>query len=323
MHGSGVASPRPFSAGPPPSTPAPGMRPPGPNAGPPPGTPGFYPTGVGAPTMGRKRIIVCCDGTWLNSDNMLRNGELELPSNVTRITRAIKAKSADGIPQVVFYQQGVGATGGIAMRILGGITAKGLGENIREAYVFVANNYNPGDEIFCIGFSRGAFTARSLVGVMDAIGLLTKDGLANWGVIYQDVRHRYDKDFESAYPNIPFQNKPSVGDPRYAQELQRRGLTRLNIPVKAIGVFDTVGSLGIPRVPWLERLGLAPRARHEYRFYDTQLSDLVENAFQALALDEQRASFVPAVWEKRPTNRTNLRQGEFDSCDEVWSVWDD
>ena len=310
-----ATSQRPFSAGPPPGTPGPpsgGQRPTIPQSGPlPPHSAGAaqYPPGVGLPPPGRKRLIVCCDGTWLNSDHALRRGQLELPSNVTRISRAIKAQSSDGIAQVVYYLQGVGSEGGILTRVVGGATAKGLGENIREGYAFIANNYNPGDEIFLLGFSRGAFTARSIAGLMDGVGLLTKAGLASWGVIFEDAEHRYDPHYNSAYPNVPFPNKPSVNDPRYCAELSRRGLTRLHVPVKAVAVWDTVGSLGVPRVPWLEGLRLVPRALQSYKFYDTALSDLVENAFQALALDEQRAAFSPTLWEKKsPRNRTNLRQ---------------
>lgn len=86
-------------------------------------------------------------------------------------------------------------------------------------------------------------------------------------------------------------NKPSASDPRYAEELEKCDLTRLDIDIKAVGVFDTVGSLGIPRIPWLERLHLQTRSMKEYLFYDTNLNNRIQNAFQALALDEHRASF--------------------------------
>jgi len=90
---------------------------------------------------------------------------------------------------------------------------------------------------------------------------------------------------------------------------ERRGLTTLDINIKAIGVWETVGSLGVPRISWLgaasERLsaGLS-----DYSFYDTMLDDKIQNAFQALALDEKRASFQPCVWEKRDDGETNLVQ---------------
>jgi uncharacterized protein (DUF2235 family) len=90
--------------------------------------------------------------------------------------------------------------------------------------------------------------------------------------------------------------------------MERRGLTRLDIPIKVIGVWDTVGSLGTPRVGWLTKVGLQSSESKESAFYDTKLSNCIENAFQALALDEKRTAFSPAIWEKPEGNRTTLRQ---------------
>lgn len=183
-----------------------------------------------------------------------------------------------------------------------------MNQNVREAYAFIANNYERGDEIILIGFSRGAFTARTVAGLISGIGVLTKKGLSYLPEIYKDVLHRRDRRYRSKYPDVPFPNKPSANNPRYVEELQRRGLTKMNVPIKAVGVWDTVGSLGIPRVGILQNLGLQRDESREMAFYDTKLPDGLENAFQALALDETRNSFAPAVWEKPPGNRTRLRQ---------------
>ncbi|KAL8966136.1 MAG: hypothetical protein Q9183_003505, partial [Haloplaca sp. 2 TL-2023] len=236
------------------------------------------------------------------------NKKLPIPSNITRITHAIKAKSSDGIPQIVFYQGGVGTEGGIISKVIGGATGQGLSDNVREAYAFLANNYSNGDEIFLIGFSRGAFTARSVAGLIGGAGLLTKSGLPDLGEVYRDFQHRRDPDYEPAYPDVPFPRKPSANDPRYRETLEREGLTRLGIKVKVVGVFDTVGSLGIPRIGLLERFRLQSMSTKEFLFYDTNLDNHIENAYQALALDENRSAFRPAVWEKPPGNMTNLRQ---------------
>lgn len=276
----------------------------------------------------RKVLLTSRIGTWLDSsrtgsasDSFMNTvtsgkfsdvaGRIIPPSNITRLTRAIKSQSSSGIPQIVFYQAGVASVGTIGEKIVGGITGDGLAEYVRESYSFIANNYNEGDEIFLIGFSRGAFTARSIGGLIGNIGILTKAGLASFPVIYQDYAHRHDKRYKSPSPNIPFPNKPSAFDPSYARELSQRRLTTLNVPIKAIGVFDTVGSLGIPVFP---STGFFSRATEwfgdfsEYRFYDTALDDCVENAFQALALDERRESYSPTLWEKRQGNKTNLIQ---------------
>ncbi|KAK8192759.1 hypothetical protein M8818_007931 [Zalaria obscura] len=255
-----------------------------------------------------KRIVICSDGTWLNSDSGSLKSQLNIPSNVTRIARAIRPQSKDGISQIVYYHYGVGSQGGIVDRIYGGVTGDGLAEAVREQYSFIATNWEQGDEIFLFGFSRGAYTARATAGLISEIGLLTRDGLPYLAEIFRDVQHRHDADYHPKHPDIPFRNKPSELDPSYRKELQRRGLTRLGISIKAIGVWETVGSLGTPRIGWLEKVGIQSSATKRMGFYNTRLSDCIENAFQALALDERRSSFSPAVWEKMPGNQTRLRQ---------------
>lgn len=146
-------------------------------------------------------VTVCClcapcsltrltprTGTWLNSDGSLHDGQIAPPSNVTRITRAIPSVSADGIQQIVYYQAGVGSIGTAAGKAIGGISGWGLAEHVREAYTFIANNWSMGDEIFLIGFSRGAFTARSVGGLISQIGVMTKRGLHTFPVVYQASR---------------------------------------------------------------------------------------------------------------------------------------
>ncbi|MCJ1404248.1 hypothetical protein MMC11_007473 [Xylographa trunciseda] len=251
-----------------------------------------------------KRIILACDGTWLDADNGLHRGQLPIPSNVTRILRALKVESSDGIPQVAHYEAGVGSQGGLVSRTIGGATAEGISTNIRAGYDFISQNYVSGDEIFLLGFSRGAFTARSVAGLIDNVGVLTRAGLPYLDVIFKDFENRADPIYESSYPNVPFPNKPSSSNPQYRKELQRRKLSVLNVPIKAVAVWETVGSLGIPRIPWLEGIRLQSRAVKEYRFFDTSLSNCIGHAFQALALDERRAAFIPAIWEKSRTNKT-------------------
>ena len=259
------------------------------------------------PSRPSKRLILCEDGTWLNSDNGSLKGALAIPSNITRLSRAIKSVSADGIPQVVYYHYGIGAGNGVFDR-LQGFGGGGLNELIREGYQFVATNYTPGDEIFIFGFSRGAFTGRSIAGLIDQIGLLTNEGLPYLSEIFRDVRHMHDRGYQPKHPDEPFPDKPSAMDPEYTSELRRRGLTKVQIPIKVVGVFDTVGALGVPKIGWLTRLGLQSNSMRDLAFYDTALSDCIEYAFQALSLDERRYSFQPTLWEKMEGNTTTLRQ---------------
>ncbi|KAL2432670.1 hypothetical protein ABEF95_014355 [Exophiala dermatitidis] len=251
------------------------------------------------PEQPRKRIVVCCDGTWKDSD-----GDYQTPSNVTRIARAIAPVGVDTstggpdqptpIPQVVFYQNGVG-TGSNSLydKYIGGATGEGLAEHIREAYSFICLNYNAGDEIFLIGFSRGAFTARSISSLINAAGLLTAKGLEFFVQVFEDWEFQQKKDFKSKWPNLPFVgHKPPVTDPHYQRQLIQRGLTRPNVKVKCVAVWDTVGGLGIPMI------GLLPQPPStDFAFVDTRVESNIEYAFQALALDEHRRSFSPTVWD--------------------------
>ena len=259
------------------------------------------------PVRPSKRLILCEDGTWLNTDGSNEKGDLSIPSNITRLERAIKPISSDGIPQICYYHYGVGGSGGVFSRFAG-FNGAGIDEIIREGYEFICSNYTVGDEIFIFGFSRGAYTARSIAGLIDQIGVLTKDGLPYLAEIYKDVKYENDDSYRPKHPDLPFPNKPSASDPAYREQLQRRRLTILNAPIKVVGVFDTVGALGIPKIPLLTRIGLQSTTMKDYRFHDTALGNCIEFAFQALSLDERRASFTPCLWEKMEGNQTVLRQ---------------
>lgn len=172
----------------------------------------------------------------------LQDRKIPVHSNVTRISQAIQSLSSEGFPQVVYYQAGIGTKGTLLSRIIGGVTAEGLSENIRSGYSFLANNYNSGDEIFLFGFSRGgasplnphfflsfeglltvyvAYTVRSIAGLIGGIGLLTKAGLPFLAEVFTDYKNRWNSAYIPAYPKIPFPNKPLANDPDYAEELQR------------------------------------------------------------------------------------------------------
>jgi uncharacterized protein (DUF2235 family) len=224
-----------------------------------------------------KRLVVCCDGTW----NQWGQGH---PTNVVKTARAI-APSAPGatpgqtIPQIVFYDEGVG-TGNFIDRLRGGMFGYGLDSNIEDAYRFLVNNYEPGDEVYLFGFSRGAYTARSTAGLIRKCGLLKKRNGDRIGQALELYRRRDSsadaddaKSFRAAYSHP--EPAPLPGE-RYAFVLR----------IHFIGVWDTVGALGIPLpslqwIPWNNR----------YKFHDETLSSTVRNAFHAVSIDEQRGSF--------------------------------
>ncbi|KAF2217434.1 hypothetical protein CERZMDRAFT_80195 [Cercospora zeae-maydis SCOH1-5] len=271
-----------------------------------------------------KKLIVCCDGTWKNSDSGILNGtglswiwrgEEQVSTNVTKIARAIESVDSKGRQQIVLYQAGVGSEGNLIERTVGGALGLGLAANIREAYSFIANNHLPGDEIYLIGFSRGAFTARSVGGLICDLGILNTDGLDHLVDVFEDWENCGAENYKTLLgkDEPTFAMKTGTEDTKayikqYREALIEIGyITAQEVPIKAIGVFDTVGSLGIPVNPLLQRLGL-PHVLRKYRFYNTDLDPNIENAFQALALDESRSAYRPALWQKIPGVQSNLKQ---------------
>lgn len=138
----------------------------------------------------KKRLIVCCDGTWQKLTS-------PYPTNVVKITQAIKPSCSKGISQIVYYDEGVGS-GNIAGKllakadkILGGAFGIGIDNNIEDAYRFLSLNYEPGDQIYLFGFSRGAYTVRSLAGLIrSAGGLLSLQNMREVNFVYELYRDR-------------------------------------------------------------------------------------------------------------------------------------
>ncbi|HWH09146.1 MAG TPA: DUF2235 domain-containing protein, partial [Candidatus Thermoplasmatota archaeon] len=219
-----------------------------------------------------KRLVVCCDGTWNTADAVV-DGK-PCPTNVVKMARAVLPRDANGVPQVVFYDEGIG-TGGLLDRVVGGATGRGLMRNVGDAYRFLVWNFEPGDEVYLFGFSRGAYTARSLAGLVRKCGILRKG---------QGCR------FEEAYDFYRGDVHPR--DPA-AAEFRRRNSVETRI--RFLGVWDTVGALGVPG-----RLRGLTMRRH--RFHDVKLSSTVDHAYHAVAIDERRKAFAPALWETDPAN---------------------
>lgn len=135
--------------------------------------------------------------------NWQPQGKLRTPSNVTRICHAIKTvdERKDGHhPQTVYYSAGVGTGYSFADRFIGGATGQGVAENIREAYDFLANNYTEGDSIFLLGYSRGAFTARSIGGIIGSFGLVNKNKLPFFHDIFSDWENAGSKEYTPRLP---------------------------------------------------------------------------------------------------------------------------
>ncbi|MCX5045769.1 DUF2235 domain-containing protein [Aldersonia sp. NBC_00410] len=229
-----------------------------------------------------KRLVVCCDGTW-------KSAEDQYISNVEKIARAVRTRDDDGVAQIVHYVSGVGTGETRLGRLLAGATGAGLNSALLSAYRFLALNYEHGDQIYLFGFSRGAYTARSLAGMIGFNGLLTMDGVL--------AKSNPLSDALEVYRNRPRGDGPVDLRTELFRELTYQGDERPKITF--LGVFDTVGALGVPGM-----------AGAKFGFHNVNLSDEVLRARQALAIDEPRLKFTPAVWNGNGT--TDLKQVWFD-----------
>ena len=233
-----------------------------------------------------KNIVICCDGTWNTPDQQDRG--VPAPTNVVRIFNAIRARADDGAEQRKYYHPGVGVDGSWWERTVKGGTGQGLDRNIMSAYRWLCDNYAAGDRIYLFGFSRGAYTVRSLVGFMACCGLLHTAGLGE-AEAWQKVEQLFKRGYRS---------KIETG------EVWRQLGWRFHgehggaaIPIYFLGAWDTVGALGIPDELALLNLIDNPR---DHSFHDTVLSKQVLTARHAVALDELRASFQPTLWSAAP-----------------------
>lgn len=224
-----------------------------------------------------KRIVVCADGTWNRPEKDLAK---DFPTNVLRMARAIDPRGSAGITQQVFYDWGIGS---YYEQVLGGATGKGLNKNIMDDYRYIVQNYQPGDEIFLFGFSRGAYTVRSLSGLIYNCGILKRPDAR----LIEEAFEHYKKPGYSYAPD----GEKSIAF-REAHSHKSRN-------IKFVGVWDTVGALGIP----ISFLGLLDK---KDEFYDTKIGPNVDIARHAMAIDEVRSDFEPTIWE--PREKLDLKQ---------------
>ena len=245
----------------------------------------------------KRRLILLLDGTWndvatSNRDtNIVRLRDLladaftpsfyvrkdltEVLAHDTPLSE-IEVRTFEDIEYLFFYERGVGTGPGID-RLTGGALGWGLERNIRRAFKFLSRNFVEGSEIFIFGFSRGAYTARSLVGYLSSAGLLKAQ--------YCDVTREHLA--WNLYRTMPNDRLPAT---RLA--LEPYVFPADSLRIACLGVFDTVGALGIPSTMFM-RLN---RERHE--FHDVELSPIVRLNLHALAIDEHRQPFAASVWRQ-------------------------
>ncbi|RKR03384.1 putative alpha/beta hydrolase family protein DUF2235 [Kushneria sinocarnis] len=220
-----------------------------------------------------RNIVICCDGT----DHQFGRCN----TNVIHLLQALERHSHG---QKFFYTPGVGTfaarffglnVGTTLGRLLGSAFGYGIRQSLEQAYRYLMNEYEEGDRVFIFGFSRGAFIARSLASMLDACGLL--------------------------YPH--HENMISTVSDYYLNNASlaqlddfRRTFTR-PCPPHFVGVWDTIGALGVL---------LSMR-----RFHTAKLAPGVANAFHAVAIDERRGPFVPALWDEHDI-------GDDQHVEQVW-----
>lgn len=243
-----------------------------------------------------RRLVICCDGTWQSSVSSKEN----VPSNITKLCRLIarigedKDDHSKKFHQIVYYDSGIG-TGNLSSseaKRQGG-TGAGLAENVIEAYNFIVQNFEPGDEIFCFGFSRGAYTARAVAGLVSDIGVIrpidmqffpdlyrlymtNDEGVefrktAAWSWFTKGKLSKKGEELKNQGEDV---DSIGLGDlQKLAEAWEIRPHGELALPgsrkVKVVGVFDTVGSLGIPD---MVGLNLA-RGRTKYGFHNVKLTE--------------------------------------------------
>ena len=274
-----------------------------------------------------KRIVFCADGTWngpeqqtgvtpidSNDDQGELNGAkvtnvvklfANLAGRVTPETMAMRDEQekvvvdpAGGTVQIAKYIHGVGDSNSFLKKAMGGMFGMGVIARIVRGYTFISRNYDPGDEIHIAGFSRGAYTARALAGLIASVGLLNRAhydptdkneayrlGIAAWCRSKNTTLNGAGKLTDLANHLLNF-----VGG-FFARQLDADQLIA-NVPIKSVAVWDTVGSMGIPAYAGDKRYDV-------FRFVDTKLSDKVQNGFHAMAVDELRLDFPVTAWDSR------------------------
>ena len=235
-----------------------------------------------------KNIVVCSDGT--GNSGGKRHG-----TNVWRIFNAVD-RDCNDCKQITCYDDGVGTHNIRLLRLFGGAFGWGLCRNICEAYEFLALNYEEGDKVFLFGFSRGAFTVRSLAGMICRCGLLERDAVVR---APRCTRKHYVKRILHAY-----RSETTISGDAGADQIRKSlgigDLCLRSATIHFVGVWDTVDAVGVPfdeLKAWVDPVWRCLFKRRLWGFHDLKPHPAIRHAYQALALDDERRTFHPLVWK--------------------------
>jgi uncharacterized protein (DUF2235 family) len=248
-----------------------------------------------------KRIIVCSDGT----------GNTAIKGRGTNVFKLFEAVDLNGhrydpslTPQIAIYDDGVGTENFKPLKVFAGATGWGLSRNVKHLYKELARVYDPGDEIYMFGFSRGAFTVRTLAGFIATCGLVDPRRLREhtFRALDRGVNRAYSA-YRKCYRPWLWQlvSKPSKDAGR---EFKQQFAVTADVEIRFLGVWDTVDAVGLP----FHISDIINALFYRFKFPDLQLTSIVKRACQALAIDDQRASFRPLLWQQSETDRERIEQ---------------
>jgi len=237
-----------------------------------------------------KNIVVCSDGT----------GNSSIKGRGTNVFKLFEAMDLVGhrtdatlTPQVAFYDDGVGTETFKPLKVFAGMTGFGLSRNVKQLYKEVVRLYDPGDAIFLFGFSRGAFTVRTLAGFIATCGLLDPESLHTTAALDAAVAEAYRvyrRSYRTKVAEI-FLGKP---DRTKGREFRARRCRDCEVRIRFIGVWDTVDAVGLP----FHLADVLNTVLYRFKFPDHRLSASVDQAAHALAVDDGRHSFHPLLWDE-------------------------
>ncbi|HEX5715303.1 MAG TPA: DUF2235 domain-containing protein [Thermoanaerobaculia bacterium] len=239
-----------------------------------------------------KNIIVCSDGT----------GNSGIKGRGTNVFKLFEAIDLNGHrhdpaldPQVAFYDDGVGTEQFKVLKLFAGATGWGLSRNVQQLYKEIVRIYDPGDRLFLFGFSRGAFTVRTLVGLIHTCGILNPARFKTAEALEAAVSgayRLYRKNYRTALAKL-FLGPP---DSSRVDKFRKENCSAGDVDIRFLGVWDTVDGVGLP----FHLSDFVNLTIHRFKFPDRKLSACVKHACHALAIDDERHSFHPLLWEDDP-----------------------
>jgi uncharacterized protein (DUF2235 family) len=251
-----------------------------------------------------KNIILCSDGTG-NADIKGRG------TNVFKLFEAVDLNEHRTNPllttQLAFYDDGVGTQGSVLVKMMGNATGFGLSANVRQLYRELSRVYDHGDRIYLFGFSRGAFTVRTLADMIGKLGVLRGESFTTYTALREavDAAYRaYRASYDSALTRQLVRLTGGADGDTRVREFKKAYKHHDEVPIEFIGVWDTVDAVGMP----FAIADFVNTLIYQFKFPDRLLGAHVRHACHALSLDDDRRAFDPVLWELTPQDAERIEQ---------------